>query len=102
MHLEVDEPDETLAYRGSLDVSSAAELGRMIADHLREHTQTILDLSDVTGCDAAGLQMLYAAKKQAQKFGKQFAVREAALEIQDKAAHLGLCLDEFALEGAHE
>jgi anti-anti-sigma factor len=100
MSLDIHLHDDTLQCSGVLDISTAPDLGKAVAENLRQHPQTILDLAAVTDCDAAGLQVLYAAKRQAEVYAKRFAISATSPGIAHRAIILGISLDELFLETA--
>jgi anti-anti-sigma factor len=53
-----------LAVTGPLDLASAAQLSRTIADLLHDNDKLVLDLTNLTGWDSAGLAALIAAQHQ--------------------------------------
>ena len=53
-----------LAVTGPLDLASAAQLSRTIADLLNDNDKLVLDLTNLTGWDSAGLAALITAQHQ--------------------------------------
>lgn len=56
---------------------------------------TVLDLSAVTTCDLAGLQLLWAARASAQASGQRFTVTSPSPAVLAAAAAFGLDLNEL-------
>ena len=65
-HLAQHERDgcTVLTVTGPLDLASAAQLSRTIADLLHDNDKLVLDLTNLTGWDSAGLAALITAQQQ--------------------------------------
>jgi anti-anti-sigma factor len=88
-----------LTVTGPLDLASAAQLGRTIADLLNENAggKLILDLTNLTGWDSAGLAALITAQQQVSATPNArmiLAALPAHLEQHLRQAHLK---DRFTL-----
>jgi anti-anti-sigma factor len=53
-----------LAVTGPLDLASAVQLSRTIEDVLHDNDKLVLDLTNLTGWDSAGLAALITAQQQ--------------------------------------
>jgi len=60
---------------GEVDLDTAAALHRALAEALRAHREVVLDLSQVTFMDCAGLRALVAARNQADRQGRRLVLR---------------------------
>jgi anti-anti-sigma regulatory factor len=84
MTLSKDKGPGLLRISGNLDIDEADSLREaLLAADLSE-----LDLSEVEGCDAAGLQVLLAAA------GKSFQITAISNAVTQMAIALGLSLEE--------
>ena len=54
--------DGALCLGGSLGIYDVEELCQTLLKHLREQAELVLDLSEIVECDAAGAQLLCAAR----------------------------------------
>lgn len=61
--------DRTLHVQGDMNIYRAAELKQMLLEALDAPGSLTLDLSGVTECDSAGLQLLVLAGRQARDAG---------------------------------
>ncbi|MET7304316.1 STAS domain-containing protein [Embleya sp. NPDC005575] len=60
---------------GELDIVSAEQLRNLLRRVLVEHTDIVLDLSEVTFCDCSGLRVLRAAGRAAEHAGTRLRLR---------------------------
>lgn len=60
---------------GDIDFDTAPALERALADALRSHREVVLDLSEVTFMDCAGLNVIVAARNQADLHGRRLVLR---------------------------
>lgn len=60
--------------KDEIDLDTAPSLECALADALRAHREVVLDLTEVTFMDCAGLNVLLAVRKQADLHGRRFAV----------------------------
>lgn len=64
----------TVKWSGDVLVDSAAANCKLLLNAFSNAAVVYLDLADVQDIDAAGLQLMIAAKKEAKKLNKQFYV----------------------------
>jgi anti-anti-sigma factor len=83
-----------LKVEGSMSIHEAAILQKELCACLDIDADLDLDLAGVTECDAAGLQLLYAARKKAQKGRGQFHVTDVSQAVFDALRRIGLNPDE--------
>ncbi|MFF4344380.1 STAS domain-containing protein [Kitasatospora sp. NPDC001540] len=67
--------------RGEVDADTAPRTGRELARALAEHREVVLDLSEVTFMDCAGLRVLLAAGEQADRTGARLVLRGAGRPV---------------------
>lgn len=79
-----------LAVEGEMTIYRAAELKPVLLDAVRTHDAPALDLSAVSEFDSAGVQLLLAARLEAARLGKPFAVTAASPAVREVLALLGL------------
>jgi anti-anti-sigma factor len=100
-HMSIGEsqgPFAALAVEGELTIYRAAELKDVLLDAVRQHAAPAFDLSAVTECDSAGLQLLLVARKEAAGLGKALRVQGASAAVRDVFALLGVPFD--GIEGS--
>lgn len=82
-----------LAVEGEMTIYRAAELHPALLDMVRTQDAPVLDLTDVTEFDSAGVQLLLVARREAERLGKRLALRGASAAVRDTFTLLGLTLD---------
>jgi anti-anti-sigma factor len=92
MNLQIDFTEEQSVIRltGELDLYGAVPARNFLIDHLQKGNGLDLDLSGVTTCDTAGLQLLLSAQSTVASQGKLFAIRSNSPAIQECARVLGI------------
>jgi anti-anti-sigma regulatory factor len=65
--------EKALEIAGSLDVYAAEQLRQTLIGDLRTAESPAVDLSAVESCDAVGIQLLCAARRSAEGYGKPVA-----------------------------
>lgn len=79
-----------LKVEDALTIYDAAALRETLLKCLRAEEDVALDLSETTGCDTAGLQLLCSLRKSAERLGKQVRVADASRAVFDTLAAAGL------------
>jgi anti-anti-sigma factor len=75
---------------GDLDIYSADSARQTLLDHLTDKVGIELDLAGIETCDAAGMQLLLAARRSALAAGKTLALRAPVPVIEKCGEALGL------------
>jgi anti-anti-sigma factor len=75
---------------GALQIAAAADLRDALRESLAESDELTLDLAGVDGCDAAGLQILLAARRSAAESAKRLRLVGLEGGVAEAAAALGL------------
>jgi ABC-type transporter Mla MlaB component len=76
---------------GGLVASAVQLFAAVLADtYFQGHTSIELDLSEVVGCDAAGLDALAAAHRYVQGCGKELRFRGAPEWLREQLDMVGL------------
>jgi len=86
---------ETLKLSGTLDINAADALRDTLAQHVQQRSALTLDLSEVDGCDVAGLQLLCSARKSTEAACQAFEVTTVSQAVIDAFAALGLSTDQL-------
>jgi len=87
----------TLAIQGELNVNTVIEHQAQLLDHLAEHHALSLDLSGVTVCDTAGLQLLLSARRTIEANHGSYQIAFASEAILKGAGEIGIELDAIGL-----
>ncbi|MFE4361117.1 MULTISPECIES: STAS domain-containing protein [Streptomycetaceae] len=66
---------------GEIDLDAAPSLRRALATALESHREVVLDLSEVTFMDCAGLGALVRARAQADRCGARLVLRGAGRRV---------------------
>lgn len=75
---------------GPLDIYNAETLRAALEQHIQSHSSIEIDLTNADGIDAAGLQLLYSARKSAETSGKPFALAGVPEALRSLETALGL------------
>jgi anti-anti-sigma factor len=80
-----------LALHGELDVAAAPQLEKLL-DQVRQegHLQVMVDLSELSFVDSAGVSVLIKAKKEAEEDGSQFLLRRPTAQVHRVFALVGM------------
>jgi anti-sigma B factor antagonist len=95
MQATQDDISGALRISGRMDIAAAGALRKALANSIQGQQQTVVDLSGVEACDAAGLQLLCAAKKTAAAAGVSFRLVDVSPAVLEASAALGLAPQEF-------
>jgi anti-sigma B factor antagonist len=80
-----------LALSGELDVASAPALEKCLSELAPEsHARVVLDLSELSFVDSPGINVLLAARKEAEDEGRLLVLRRPTAQVQRVFAVLGL------------
>jgi len=79
-----------LKISGDISVYEVRELRDELIAHLKAHSELTLDLSEVTDCDTAGVQLLYSARITAESEDKPFLIRGASPQLVNAVTFVGL------------
>lgn len=88
------EASGVLRLSGRLDIYATDAARTELVDHFSVLKSAHLDLTALEGCDAAGMQLLCAARRSAVQGGKPFGV-ELSPAARECCARLGLSPDFF-------
>ena len=80
---------KTLKIKGILDAGQVPELRRTLLAGFAQAGSVELDLSQVEGCDAVGLQVLLSARATAERSGKPLRLTSLSPAVKEAAASLG-------------
>ncbi len=80
----------SLSIEDSLDIRTVADLRAQLLDALEKCEKVAIDLSRVTSADAAGLQLLLSAQRQAKACGRCLELEGATPALLSAAYALGL------------
>lgn len=80
-----------LALAGELDVATAPELEELL-NEIRggNHARVMVDLSELSFVDSAGVSVLIKAKREAEAAGSQFLLRRPTAQVHRVFALVGL------------
>lgn len=85
--------DGKVRLQGDLRISEAEELRRTLIGELTESSTLKLDLSEVSSCDTATVQLLCSLRKSADRDGKQLQISAPSAALCEASAILGLSLE---------
>jgi anti-anti-sigma factor len=79
-----------LELTGELTLGSAPQLQLVLVAHLAAHEAPEIDLLNVTAIDSAGIQLLLATRRAAERQGKALAWLGFSQAVEDALTTLGL------------
>jgi anti-anti-sigma factor len=90
--VDVEREPVRLIVSGEIDAAHAPELARAIAPLLTD--RLVIDLKQVTACDAAGTRLLATARERAEEIGVRLELRGASFPIPESQHHVEVRLPE--------
>jgi anti-anti-sigma factor len=91
MEFQVQHKKGRIRVTGEMTIYTAAALSQDLLAALTHHRRTkLLDLSEVTEIDTAGLQLLLAARRQAADGGRELLVVEPSRAVRSAIELCGL------------
>lgn len=94
-----DESGVVLRLRGELDLSSAPELERALANaRLEKPDRLLIDLSELEFMDSTGLALLVRAEQDSRQDGQRFHLSPGSRQVRRLFDLTGIA-DRFTFEG---
>jgi anti-anti-sigma factor len=90
LQLTIQKETNTIQLAGDLDIYNVETIRDTLAALLADGQGLDLDLSGVESCDAAGVQLLLAARRSALEAEKTFSVRTTVLAVTECGELIGL------------
>lgn len=90
LQITVLQGTNTVQFAGDLDLYNVEAAREALIGHLAGKGALELDFSGVETCDAAGIQLLIAARRSTLALGKGFSIHSPALAIEKCGELLGL------------
>lgn len=72
--LEQDEAGNTVTFEGAVDISSAADLRKLLLQALDSGKEIRISLADATALDVTAVQLLWAIEREVKLAGIGFAL----------------------------
>lgn len=85
-------PAQPLRLEGELTIYRAAELKPVILDAVRRAAEPVLDLSEVSEIDTAGVQLLLLARREAAALDRPLQLQAPSHPVQEAFELLALPL----------
>ena len=79
----------------SLSIYEVNDFQERLMGLLQNNDQLEIDLDPITECDVAGIQLLYSARKTADKMGKELIMLGSSRSLEDTAVRAGLSPETF-------
>ena len=90
---------ETVKWQGTAGIEQAHKLKDELIEAFKNHSEIRLDISKVEDIDITGIQMIIAARKEAEKDGKTFFITgRIPKAIKEFVTASSITLDEYVLE----
>jgi anti-anti-sigma factor len=90
LQITLQRETNTIEFAGDLDIYNAEAARDALVEQLAGEHGLALDCRRVETCDAAGMQLLVAARRSALAVGKAFSMQAPAPAIEKCAELLGL------------
>ncbi len=84
-----------LNFGNRMTIDDISEIHTEIQQYISDGMNTLLDFSDVTECDATGIQVLISLLKFQSPEKLSLSVNNISKAINDTADNLGIDLNEF-------
>jgi phospholipid transport system transporter-binding protein len=81
---------DVLQLPGPLEIYTVLDVRNLLLDAIQQKPAVNLDLSQVKACDAAGLQLLCAARKAAQSAARPLRIVCGSPSVLDACSAIGL------------
>lgn len=92
---------ETVKWEGTVGIEQAHRLRDELIEAFKKTTEVRLDISNVDDIDITGIQIIVAARKEADKNGKGFfVIGQIPDAIKEFINASSITLDEYVLESA--
>jgi anti-anti-sigma regulatory factor len=75
---------------GSLSIYEVSKLRDELIKCFETPKGIVLELSGITDCDTAGVQLLCAAQKTASRIGRKFSIEKATVPVFDALNNAGI------------
>ena len=85
--------EKLISIKGPMSIYEVREIYGDLLKSFDEDGEIILDLSEVTSCDVAGIQLLYSAKRTAKETGKGFSLSGVSSAVLEAAGGAGIELE---------
>lgn len=85
--------------QGEINLASLEEYGKQIVETMAETPMVLLSLSQATGIDLSGIQLLYAARRYAEKAGKSLHITGAVPDAIAQRLYRTGFVDQVIREG---
>lgn len=80
---------------GTLSIYEVPELRSELISCFETQKEVVLDLGGITDCDVAGIQLIYAAQKTADRVGRQFRIEKASVQFLEALNNAGIHTEDF-------
>ena len=98
LNITIKEPNGAIFVSGALDIYDVESLREVLLRELTKRAELVLDLTGVTECDTAGVQLICAARKSAEKSGKRLKLERPSSAFVTCCERLGLGQNSFTNE----
>ena len=87
---------ETVKWQGTAGIEQAHKLRDEILEAFKKNSKVRLDISEVDDIDITGIQIIIAARKEAEKTGKSFfIIGKIPKAIEEFITASSITLDEY-------
>lgn len=94
------DPNGALRLQGNLHIDEAAELRTVLLEELQREGELRLELSEVSQCDTAALQVLCALRRSAEQQGKPLHLESPSMAVRETTMTLGVALADLSYDPA--
>jgi ABC-type transporter Mla MlaB component len=82
--------EKLLKIEGSLSINEALEVHKQIIQAFEGADDISFELTGVTDCDTAGVQLIFSILKSVEESGKNISIPDFPKAVQDAAGRIGL------------
>ena len=87
--------NEKIETGSSLSISNVAMIHSKIIEAYKKFNRIEIDLSDITDCDTAGIQLLYSLKKSCLDAGKEVSLINPSDAVTDALERMSISLNHL-------
>ena len=94
VRIESDKDRVIIKIDGAFSINEVAEVKTRFGEVFEKKQDVVLDLSGVSDCDTAGIQLIVSAKKKAVEIKTRFFIQSVSESVQDAFRRIGMAVEK--------